>query len=203
MPIPGGSRPVHRRHHTDQAATATTTTARDARFFLCIVTDASIGTVNGGQQPGSVRGVARLLSQTCQLHRIITPATILRWHRALVTRRWTQPRRCHTGSRRTPPESRQLVPQLASENSSWGYRRIQGELVGLGYSIAPSTVLAIPAQRGIDVHRREHRVALGRHRAGGVRALVWIDSDDDHAVALSSDDISEEAVDDTPTSSSR
>ncbi|MDQ3765692.1 MAG: integrase, partial [Actinomycetota bacterium] len=94
--------------------------------------------------------LTRLLSQTCQLHRIVTPATIVRWHRALVTRRWAQPRRCHTGGRRTPPELRKLVLRLASENSSWGYRRIQGELVGLGYSIAPSTVWLILKRAGIN-----------------------------------------------------
>jgi hypothetical protein len=60
----------------------------------------------------------------------------------------------------------------------------------------------ISAQRGINLHRREHRVALWRYRAGGMRALVRIDSDNDHAVVRSSDDTSEEAVDDTPTSSS-
>jgi putative transposase len=82
-----------------------------------------------------------LLSPAGQLHRIVTPATILRWHRDLVTRRWTQPRRrCCTGGRCTAPELHRLVLRLASENSTWGYRRIHGELAGLGYQLAPSTV---------------------------------------------------------------
>ena len=78
----------------------------------------------------------RLLSPACRGHRIVTPATIVRWHRDLVTRRWTQPRGHRSGGRRTPPELRRLVLRLAAENSSWGYRRIHGELTGLGYRIA-------------------------------------------------------------------
>src|ERR671917_691993 len=93
--------------------------------------------------------LTRLLSQACQLHRIVTPGTILRWHRDLVKHRWAQPRR-RTAGRRTAPELRRLVLRLAAENSSWGYRRIQGELVGLGYSIAPSTVWLILKRAGID-----------------------------------------------------
>jgi putative transposase len=94
--------------------------------------------------------LARLLSQAGRLQRIVAPGTILRWHRDLVTRRWTQPQRRRTGGRCTAPELRRLVLQLASENSSWGYRRIQGELAGLGYSIAPSTVWSILKRAGID-----------------------------------------------------
>ena len=93
--------------------------------------------------------LTRLLSQACPLPRIVTPATILRWHRDLIKQRWTQPRR-HTAARRTAPELRRLVLRLASENSSWGYRRIQGELAGLGYPIAASTVWSILKRACID-----------------------------------------------------
>jgi len=83
-------------------------------------------------------------------------AMILRWHRDLVKRRWTQPRHHRTGGRRTPPELRRLVLRLAAENSSWGYRRIHGELAGLGYQIAASTVWSILKRAGIDpAPRRE------------------------------------------------
>src|SRR5919112_6026498 len=91
-----------------------------------------------------------LLSPACRLPRIIAPATILRWHRDLVKRRWTQPRRHRSGGRRTAPELRRLVLRLAAENSSWGYRRIHGELAGLGYPIAASTVWSILKRAGID-----------------------------------------------------
>jgi putative transposase len=93
--------------------------------------------------------LTRLLSPACQLPRIVTPGTILRWHRDLIKQRWTQPRR-RTAARRTAPELRRLALRLASENSSWGYRRIQGELAGLGYPIAASTVWSILKRAGID-----------------------------------------------------
>ena len=94
--------------------------------------------------------LTRLLSQAGRLHRIVTPATILRWHRDLLKRRWTQPRHHRTGGRRTAPELRRLVLRLAAENSSWGYRRIHGELAGLGYQVAASTVWSILKRAGID-----------------------------------------------------
>ncbi|HKS51395.1 MAG TPA: integrase core domain-containing protein [Pseudonocardiaceae bacterium] len=94
--------------------------------------------------------LTRLLNQAGHLQRIVTPATIVRWHRDLVTRRWTQPRRRRTGGRCTAPELRRLVLRLASENSTWGYRRIHGELAGLGYWLAPSTVWSILKRAGVD-----------------------------------------------------
>lgn len=94
--------------------------------------------------------LVRLLSPAGRLHRVVTPGTILRWHRDLVARRWAQPRRRRTGGRSTVSELRRLVLRLAAENSSWGYRRIQGELAGLGYQIAPSTVWLILKRSGVD-----------------------------------------------------
>jgi len=99
--------------------------------------------------------LTRMLSPACRLPRIVTPSTILRWHRDLVKQRWTQPRR-RTAGRRPAPELRRLVLRLASENSTWGYRRIHGELAGLGYRLAPSTVWLILKRAGIDpAPRRE------------------------------------------------
>jgi len=89
----------------------------------------------------------RLLSPACRLHRIVTPATILRWHRDLVKRRWRQPWHHRSGGRRTPPQLRRLVLRLAAENSTWGYRR---ELAGLGYQLGASTVWSILKRAGID-----------------------------------------------------
>jgi hypothetical protein len=73
----------------------------------------------------------------------------MRWHRALGKRYWTHPRRS-PGRPSTRAEVRQLVLHLAKENSTWGYRRIHGELAGLGYRLAPSTVWRILKQADID-----------------------------------------------------
>jgi transposase InsO family protein len=78
----------------------------------------------------------------------VRPETIMRWHRALVARRWTYPR--GTGRPPKTAEIRQLVVRLAKENGTWGYRRIQGELKHLGIAIAPSTVWSILQEAGID-----------------------------------------------------
>ena len=67
----------------------------------------------------------------------VAPETVLRWHRQLVARRWRYPHR-RPGRPATPDETRELVMRLARENPAWGYRRIQGELVGLRIKLAAS-----------------------------------------------------------------
>jgi len=84
-----------------------------------------------------------------QLALIITPRTLLRWPADLVKRRWTYQRRT-PGRPRTGPAIRQLVLEMARDNPTWGYRRICGELTGLGYKIAPSTIWEILKGAGIN-----------------------------------------------------
>ncbi|MFV2104736.1 integrase core domain-containing protein [Micromonospora sp. LOL_024] len=87
-------------------------------------------------------GLSRLLPRTRWTAFFVTPATLLRWHHNLIARRWTYPRR----RRGRPPitaEVRQLVLRLARDNPTWGCRRIQGEMIGLGYRLAASTIWAI------------------------------------------------------------
>jgi len=80
---------------------------------------------------------------------LITPATILRWHRRLVARHWATERR-HPGRPAIQAGLRALAVRLATENPTWGYRRIHGELVSLGHQIGASTVWKILHAAGID-----------------------------------------------------
>jgi putative transposase len=85
------------------------------------------------------------------LRLLVTPDTILRWHRDIVRRRWAA-RSVHarTGRPATRRNIRALVLRLARENPGWGYRRIHGELAGLGVKIAASTVWEILKKARID-----------------------------------------------------
>jgi hypothetical protein len=80
----------------------------------------------------------------------VTPATVLRWHRRLVARRWDYSHRRRQGRPPTAASIRRLVLRMAVDNRLWGHRRIQGELARLGHRIAPSTVWEILTVAGID-----------------------------------------------------
>src|SRR6266853_6088206 len=85
------------------------------------------------------------------LRLMVTPDTILRWHRDIVRRRWAaRSVRGRSGRPATRRNIRALVLRLARENPEWGYRRIHGELVGLGVKMAASTVWEILKKAGID-----------------------------------------------------
>ena len=81
---------------------------------------------------------SRLLPRARWRSFIITPATLLRWHRRLVAKRWTYARRA--GRPPMQREIRELVVRLARDNPRWGYQRIVGELKGLGMAVSATTV---------------------------------------------------------------
>src|ERR687898_2000589 len=86
--------------------------------------------------------LTRLLPQPRRRGLIVTPQTLLRWHRELVRRKWTQPQRS-VGRPPVDGRVRQLVLRFARENPGWGYPRIAGELLKLGLRMSPSTVRRI------------------------------------------------------------
>jgi putative transposase len=89
------------------------------------------------------------------LRLLVTPETIVRWHRDIVRRRWgVRSRSGRTGRPATRRNIRALVLRLARENPGWGYRRIHGELAGLGVKVAASTVWEILKANGINPARR-------------------------------------------------
>jgi transposase len=92
---------------------------------------------------------------------IVTPGTIMRWHRDIVRRRWARVSHRRSGRPPVHRNERSVVLQLAGENESWGYRRIHGELAGLGIVVTPSTVWRILKSAGIDPAPRRGRPGLG------------------------------------------
>src|SRR5207244_8040743 len=92
--------------------------------------------------------MARLLQRDRWGSFIVTPSTLLRWHRELVNRKWSyRPNR--QGRPMRDPSAVELVLRLGRQNPRWGYRRIQGELLKLGVRVSASSVATILRRHGL------------------------------------------------------
>jgi putative transposase len=125
-------------------------------------------------------GLARLLPRPSWNGLFVRPETLLRWHRDLVRRHWSYPHR--RGRPAVAAELRSLVLRLARENTTWGYRRIHGELCRLGYKdrIGASTVWTILHRAGVDPAPARSAVSwrqLLRAQANGVLAVDFFTVD--------------------------
>jgi len=105
-----------------------------------------------------IAALARLLPHSRRHGLVVTPATLLRWHRELVRRKWTYRQR-KGGRPATGRALRELVLRLARENPGWGYQRIAGELIKLGFHISPSTIRRLLASAGLEPAPRRRAVS--------------------------------------------
>jgi putative transposase len=85
-----------------------------------------------------------------ELGTVVTPETLLRWHRELVARKWTFVERRRPGRPRTRDELVRLIIRMATENRGWGYTRIQGAMANLGHKLGRGTIRGILKEHGIE-----------------------------------------------------
>jgi putative transposase len=105
----------------------------------------------------------------------VTPATILRWHRDLVARKWDYTSRRRPGRPSTGTSVKALIIQMARENPAWGHRRIQGELAQIRYAIAASTAWEILHAAGIDPAPRRTGPTWRQSLTAQARAIIACD----------------------------
>ena len=107
---------------------------------------------------------------------IVKPATVIGWHKRLVARRWTYHHKtARVGRPPTPAEIRQLVLRLDSDNPTWGYRRIHGEIRRLGHKIAASTVWSILRKAGREPTPNRTGPSWSQFIASQTKVLVATD----------------------------
>src|SRR3954464_7037341 len=154
-------------------------TAKDAeilvlRHEVAVLRRTNQGPTLTGIDRAFLSAVARLLPTQLRQLRLVSPRTLLRWHAQLVARRWTYRQR--TPGRPAVSQSvRDLVLRMARENPRWGYRRIHGELIGLGHRVAASTVWTILKSAGIDPAPRRSGPSWRQFLAAQAHTILAVD----------------------------
>jgi putative transposase len=123
--------------------------------------------------------LSRLLPRARWSVFLARPETLLRWHRRMVARRWTYPTTSN-GRPAISDEAQQLVVRLARENPRWGYQRIHGELLRLGYRVSASSIRRILRAHGLDPAPRRAATswrAFLRQQAAGILACDFFTVD--------------------------
>jgi putative transposase len=123
--------------------------------------------------------VSRVLPRSRWSCFLVTPQTLLRWHRRLVASAWTYPRR---GVGRPPLDEdvQQLIVRLARENPGWGYQRIQGELLRLGIQVSATAIRTTLRRHRLDPAPRRAATtwrAFLRRQAAGIMACDFFTVD--------------------------
>jgi putative transposase len=120
---------------------------------------------------------ARRLPRTGWERFVVSPRTLLRWHRELVRFKWARYSKRRVGRPPLQAEVQELILRLAKENPRWGYKRIQGELLKLGIKVSATTIRKLLSRRGLGPAppARRHDVAAvfgpAGFEHGGVRLL--------------------------------
>jgi putative transposase len=120
-----------------------------------------------------IAALTRLLPRHLRVHRIVTPGTVLAWHQRLIKNKWIYPNT--TGRPPVPEEICELVQQLARQNPRWGHRRIQGELLGLGYRLGAGTIRRILAGAGLTPAPRRPSPTWRQFLASQASAILACD----------------------------
>ena len=130
-------------------------------------TSGSVGG-QGQQRPWSTRPAAQAKSLGRRvlrdLHTLVTPDTLLRWHRQLIARKYDGSGRRGPGRPRVMDTIRRLIVRMATENREWGDTRIRGALGNLGHQVARDTIANVLKERGLEP-------APGMNRTGFVGGL--------------------------------
>ncbi|BBJ46830.1 hypothetical protein SSPO_095480 [Streptomyces antimycoticus] len=117
--------------------------------------------------------MTRPIPQALRERRIVSPRTLLAWHRRLVKQKWTRPP--STGRPPLPEEIRNLIIRLGTDNPRWGFRRVHGELRRLGHKVSPATARRVLRAAGLGPTPRRRpargeRAAFLKAQASGLLA---------------------------------